>query len=1006
MLKQKTLIIFLFCILLLLPNYATLTENEEVKTPRPIEMDDILAWKSIRGGDVSNDGNWFAYTRSPNEGDSEVIIRATKGDKEYKFPAGEISGYGGARLSFSDNSKWVAFTIQPERAEAHKAKKSKKKLYNKLALIDLGTGGKKEFDKVRSFRFSEENSEWLAIHKNAPESQAKEKEKWSGSDLILYQLATGKTFNIGNVSEFEFDKKGRWLAWLIDAEEKSGNGIQMRILDKGVVLSLDNDTTVYKSLNWTEEGDGLTALKGADNKNYEDKLYSVIGFKNFSSKSPDKFEYNPAADTTFLKGMTISPNRSPRWTEDLSALVFGIHEVKEKEDKMKKEKKEDEKKGDDEKVKKEEKKQDEPKKPEDKPKDPPEEKPKEDKKPTKKEKSKNDIEEEKPEMVIWHWKDKRMQSQQQVQERRDKNYSYLCIYHVADKKFVRLSYDELRYVEINPKDKFALGFENKDYELMSNLEGRHYQDIYVVELKTGKRTLALQKSRWYFGASPTGTHFLYYDAGYFFTYDMATGKSVNISKNVPTTFIDEEDDHNVKNPPVRPWGWVKDGKSVLLFDNWDVWKVAADGKKSENLTVTGKKDGIRFQRRFRLDPEEKGIDLSEPVFIGTYGEWTKKSGFARIDKGKPGPKTLLWDDASFSGLTKAKDADVYIFTKSTYKDCPDYYVADKSLSNSTKITDANPQQKDFLWSSGVKLVDYQSDKGDKLQAALFLPANYEEGKSYPTIVYIYEKLSDRLNSYFTPSARGFNKSVYNSNGYAVLMPDITYKIDDPGMSAVWCVLPAIDAAVATGVVDKNNVAIHGHSWGGYQTAFLITQTDKFKAAIAGAPLTNMISMYSSIYWNSGSANQPIFESSQGRFAGGYWENIEAYTRNSPVYFAQNVNTPLILLHNDKDGAVDWNQGIEYFNTLRRLQKPVVMLQYKGENHGLRKPENMKDYTIRMREFFDHHLKGKDAPDWWNEGVPHLKMEEHLKKRLEDKKESKKEGKKAGKKEEKKEAESK
>ena len=989
--KQKLVLSALFCILLLIPNYATLTEKEEVTEPRPIEMDDILAWKSIRGGVVSNDGSWLAYTLSPNEGDSEVIIKATKGDKEYKFPVGKVSGYRGSRLYFSDNSKWVVFTIYPDRAEAKKAKKSKKKLYNKLALVDLTSGEKTEFEKVRNFKFSKENSQWLAFHKHSPESQKKEKEKWNGSDLILYELATGKKFNIGNVSEFAFDKKGRWLAWIIDAQEKSGNGVQLRILDKGMVLSLDNDTTVYKSLNWTEEGDGLAALKGADNKNYKDKLYSVIGFKDFSSKGTKKFEYNPVADTTFPKGMTISPNRTPRWTEDLTAILFGIHEVKEKEDKKKEKKKEVKDSGKDEDVKKkEEKKQDKPEKPEEKPKDKPKDKPKEDKEKTKKEKPKKDKDEEKPGLVIWHWKDKRMQSQQQVQEKRDKNFNYLCIYHVADKNFVRLADDELRDVSAAPKERFAIGFDNREYELMGNLEGRRYQDIYVVDLKTGKRTLAKKKCRWYFGPSPVGTHFLYYDDGHYFTYNMTTGKSVNITQNVATSFIDEEDDLNVKKPPVRPWGWVKDGKSLLLYDNWDVWKVNANGNKGQNLTLTGKKDGIRFQRRFRLDPEEKGIDLSQPIYIGTYGEWTKKGGIARIDKGKPGPKVLLWNDASFSGLLKAKNADVYLYRKSTYKDYPDFYVADKSLSNSTKITNANPGQKDFLWSSGVRLVDYKSDKGDKLQAALFLPANYEEEKSYPTIVYIYEKLSQRLNSYFTPSARGFNKSVYNSNGYAVLMPDITYTIDDPGMSAVWCILPAINAAVATGVVDKDNVAIHGHSWGGYQTAFLITQTDKFKAAIAGAPLTNLISMYSSIYWNSGSANQPIFESSQGRFTGGYWENIDAYTRNSPVYFAQRVNTPLILLHNDKDGAVDWNQGIEYFNTLRRLEKPVVMLQYKGENHGLRKPENQKDYAIRMREFFDHYLKGQPAPKWWTEGVPLLKMEEHLKKRMQGKEKDKKE----------------
>jgi dipeptidyl aminopeptidase/acylaminoacyl peptidase len=311
---------------------------------------------------------------------------------------------------------------------------------------------------------------------------------------------------------------------------------------------------------------------------------------------------------------------------------------------------------------------------------------------------------------------------------------------------------------------------------------------------------------------------------------------------------------------------------------------------------------------------------------------------------------------------------------------PDYYITDSSFAAGERITDANPQQAEFTWSAGSRLVDYESDKGAKLQAALFLPANYQPGEQYPTIVYIYERLSQGLNNYDQPSANGFDKSVYTSNGYAVLMPDITYEVNDPGMSAVWSVLPALDAAIETGVVDPDHVGLHGHSWGGYQTSFLVTQTDKFAAAVAGAPLTNMISMYSSIYWNSGGGNMAIFESSQGRFTGDYIEGFDAYYRNSPVFFADQVTTPLIILHNDQDGAVDWNQGIEYYNTLRRLGKDVIMLQYVGENHGLRVPANMKDYTVRMREFFDHHLKGAEAPQWLLEGVPHLKMDEHLEER--------------------------
>jgi dipeptidyl aminopeptidase/acylaminoacyl peptidase len=323
------------------------------------------------------------------------------------------------------------------------------------------------------------------------------------------------------------------------------------------------------------------------------------------------------------------------------------------------------------------------------------------------------------------------------------------------------------------------------------------------------------------------------------------------------------------------------------------------------------------------------------------------------------------------------------FTRETHAGVPDYYVGDRSLDNARRLTDTNPQQKDYAWSSGTQLITYVNAKGDKLQGALYLPAAYEKGKAYPTIVYIYERLSQNLNQFKAPRANGFNEAYYTSHGYAVFEPDIKYRVNDPGMSAVWSVVPAVKAAIATGIVDPSRVGIQGHSWGGYQTSFLVTQTDIFTAAVAGAPLTNLVSMYSLIYKNTGGTNQAIFESSQGRFYGGYWDNLDAYMRNSPVFHAKNVKTPLMILHNDRDGAVDFTQGVEYFNTLRRLGKPVVMLEYVGENHGLRRPVNQQDYTVRMKEFFDHHLMGRAAPAWLTRGVPRLQMEEHLRQRQQE-----------------------
>jgi dipeptidyl aminopeptidase/acylaminoacyl peptidase len=948
------------------PQKAQATQTA-AQTPRPIEIADVASWKRVQQAVASSDGAYFAYRLTPNEGDGEVIVRRLSDNKELKFPAGEAAAF--SPLSFSEDSRWLAFTVYPTAKEMRRLRKERKPVVTKVALINLATEKKTEFEKIRRFSFAGERSDWIALHRSgdspapampgpagaaAAGGASAQPDRASGTDLLLYELSTGNQLNVGNVSEFAFNKSGDHLVFIIDAAEKSGNGIQLRNMATGAVVPLDSDKANYRSLNWNEEGTAFAALKGVEDKRYEEKLYSVVAFTNLAA-GPRKTLYDPKDDPGFPADMTVSPNRPPAWTDDLRAMLFGIHNVKKKKDA--------DKAGDD--------KKDGDTKP--------------DVRAAMIEAMKRD-EPDKPDLVVWHHKDRRLQSMQQVQENMDKNFSYLATYLVDDKKFMRLADDTVRQMTPAPKHKYAIGFDNSAYELAGNLEGVRYQDIYVIDLKTGARKLAVKKSRNYYGPSPDGTHLLYYDDGHFFTYDMQSGQTYNVTQKVPSVFYNTEDDHNIVKPPRFPVGWTKDGVSVLLSDGWDIWNVPVHGGQATNLTAgVGKRDQVRFRGRYRLDPEEKGIDLSKPLYVNVYGEWTKKSAIARVENGKV--SNPYWEDAAYgTSMIKAKNADKYFFTRETYNEFPDYYVADATLKNGVKITDANPQQKNFLWSKGSKLLDYTSAKGDKLQAALHLPANYEPGKSYPTIVYIYEKLSQGLNGYTPLSVGGFNKSLYTSQGYAVLMPDIVYKMNDPGMSAVWCVLPALEAAIKTGVVDRSRVAIHGHSWGGYQTAFLITQSDAFKAAIAGAPLTNMISMYSLIYWNTGSANQPIFESSQGRFTTGYSDNLEAYARNSPVYHAKNVKTPLMILHNDKDGAVDFTQGIEYFNTLRRLGKSVVMLQYKGENHGLAKLENRKDYSTRMLEFFDHHLKGKPAPAWLQDGVPHLKMKDHLDERVKESKE--------------------
>ena len=966
--------ILVFLVLLLAP--AAL----EAQQGRPLSAADIQAWKSIRTSSLSNDGNWFAYQLAPNDGDAEVVLRATKASRELRFQIGELptpvpgpgpqggAAAAGSPLVIAANSRFVAFNVYPSAKDAKKLRRDRKPSYTKLAVVNLASGEKKEFDKIRRFAFAGEQAGWIAMQAYPPEgapaapaptpNAVAAANRVEGTDLLLYNLTTGEMVNVGNVAEFVFDYSGDYLAYTIDARDRLGNGVQLRNMKTDVVKSIDSERGLYRRLAWADSGPALAVLRGMPDSANKDTSFSLVAFTGIERGAPAKKAVDAQQLTGSAAGMQISADRTPRWAEDFSAVYFGIRDARKKQ-------------------------------------------------PAALLADANaanrpsvvqagapgaggainqpnvPADDENSSLILWHWKDPRLQSQQIVQEQQDKTYSYLSEYRIAEDKVIRLADDELRTVSIAPKDKFAYGIDNRAYQQVASYNGRNYQDIYTIDLKTGERKRALPKHLGFTAPSPDGTMLLYFgmDTSYH-VLDMATGVARNITRGIPAAFGDTADDHNnLVPPPFGPMGWSSDGSAVILTDGWDAWKVAARGSAAPiNLTGDGLKTGKHYQRRYVFDPREKGIDLSKPMYFATYGEWTKKEGLARVDPRRGGATNLVFEDARLNFL-KARDADVFLFTRQTYVEFPNYHLANAAFGSEKRLTDANPQQSQIAWSPGARLIDYVSAKGDKLQGTLYLPANYQPGRKYPMLVMIYEKLSQNMHAYAAPNeTRAPNPTRFTSKGYVVLNPDIVYKVNDPGMSAVWSVIPAVKAAIATGIVDSANVGLWGHSWGGYQTAFLVTQTDIFKSAIAGAPLTDMVSMYSSIYWNTGSTNQGIFEASQGRFKGNFTDNTDAYIRNSPVFQAKNVRTPLIILHNDKDGAVDFNQGVTYYNTLRQLGKEVIMLEYAGENHGLARPTNQKDYAARMGEWFDHYLEGAPAPEWMKDGIPRIRMEDHLRER--------------------------
>ena len=992
--------------------------SDKTATPHPIGPADIKAWNTIRQTALSSDGKWFAYVIGPVESNLTLIVRSTaEGATESRIPVGE----NGGSIVISGDSKWLGYIVAPPRVDSsargrgagrgaaganargggdggsgtnvagQPSDSTRRQPANKFVLMNLASGEKTEFDRIRRFQFNGDTATWVALvgyppgaagnttpgtaagRAGGPAGPPAATGAVGGASVILYSIESGERFNMGPVGEFAFDESGNWLAYTMETSDQVGNGVQLRNMKTSVARSLDSEQMTYRHLAWTDSSRALGVMRGKIDEVRRDTTFTLVAFSQFGPSGPAKrLTFDPTGRQDFPRDWKLASDRAPRYATDLSAVFFGIRErtrpvagqvagrggagaaiqsgapgaggtINQA--------------------------------------------------PGRAGGANDEVS-----LILWHKNDPRLQSQQIVQEQADRSFNYLSQYRFTEDRFMQLVADSMRSLTITPGDKYAYGTDNRDYMQQASYNGRNYMDVYRVDLSTGKSTLQMKKKPAVGSmmASPDGRKLLYWGKdGHYWVLDLATGDTVNITRGLATSFVDTEDDHNNLFPPaIQPRGWAKDNSAVLLYDNWDVWKVPVNPRDGHavNLTGDGRRTQVRYNRTYTFDATagEVGgggggrfggpggsIDLSKPLYFGTYGEWTKKEGLSRVDPGKPGAQALLMDTARIN-ITKARKADTYIYTRQNFAEFPDYHVYKDGFKSGYRLTDVNPQMKDVAWSSGTRLVDYRSAKGDRLQGALYLPANYQPGKKYPMLVTIYERRSQNMRSFVSPTdTRAPDPSLYTSRGYAVFDPDIVYRVNDPGMSAVWSVIPAVKAAIATGIVDASKVGLWGHSWGGYQTAFLVTQTNIFKAAIAGAPLTDLVSMYSSVYWNTGGTNQAIFESSQGRFTGNFIDNYDAYIRNSPAFHAKNVTTPLIILHNDKDGAVDFNQGITYFNTLRQLGKDVILLEYQGENHGLARPANQRDYAGRMAEWFDYHLTGAPPADWIIKGVPRIKMAEHL-----------------------------
>ncbi|HIC15602.1 MAG TPA: S9 family peptidase, partial [Gemmatimonadetes bacterium] len=380
---------------------------------------------------------------------------------------------------------------------------------------------------------------------------------------------------------------------------------------------------------------------------------------------------------------------------------------------------------------------------------------------------------------------------------------------------------------------------------------------------------------------------------------------------------------------------------VVLYDKHDIWLVAMDGSSASRLT-RGAEEG-RIYRLVRMDSslgfgDPYVIDSSQPVWLSFRNVRSKDSGYSKADLRSGRVDVLLEESAAVGSLTKAEDTDRYALRIERWDDSPDVFVGGTDLSDLQQVTRTNPFQSDYAWGRS-ELIEYTTDAGHKLQGILVFPAEFREGEQYPLILYQYERLSDGLHRYYTPSERSYyNYQVWSQEGYFVLMPDIVYEPGRPGPSALDAVEHALDAAVATGHVDPDQIGLIGHSWGGYQASYLPTRTNRFAASVAGAAITNFLSFMGAVHWNGGLPETGHWETGQARMAVPYWDDFEGHLESSPAHRIADLETPVLLMHGDEDGVVDFRQGLEYYNYARRAGKEVVLLVYPGADHSLRREE--------------------------------------------------------------------
>ena len=967
--------------------------NANAAAPDPtrkkaLSTEDYARWRTIEGAQISSDGKYAAYVfRQMNvpQADSRPVLHIVRLDDDNHVTVANAS-----QPTFSPDGRWIAYQIEPPRAAAGRGGRGAAGAdtaaadsagrgragapatpQRRMELRELATGTTKQWQDMASATFNNTSTHVLfrrtpnagagggrgganppaggAPLPPAPQTSVSgsgvQTATPRGAEVILHNLGTARSLYIGGVGDASFNRKGDIFAYTVDGAVRDGNGLFAIDLPTGRTLPIDNDAKTYNRLTWNDEGTSVAILKGTETPRMRERANVVLvignvkaGFDNPSALTSTMLDATTAAG--FPKGFVVSDRATLTWSDDNNRVFFGIIPQTAAPD-------------------------------------------------TARRRGADSV----ADVDIWDSSDDRVQSQQMARADAERNFTFRQAFDVSGKKFIQLTDSAMRDLQLGADGVWGLGSDSRAY--VSDYEPPR-ADYYRVNLLTGERTLiARNQLAQQAGITPAGKHWIYWKDLKFNAYEFASGKSVVLGGTTAPAFANMQWDYPGPRPPYAVAGYTKDGAAMIVEHRYDLWQLPLDGGPGKVLTnAVGNRGEIKFQiarsqpiddAAPRAERDPRVIDLSKPVTLSAYGEWTKKSGFYELSNGQM--KELVYEDAAFSNPAKAAKADRYMFTRQTFAEYPDIRVGSYGFKDAKKISDANPQQSEFLWGHRV-LFDYKLKDGTRAQGILALPDDYKAGEKRPMIVSFYEKNSQNMHRYTSPSfitGMGALPMEAVTKGYITMFADVYYRTGQSHSDQLEAVEAATKKVIELGYADPKNIGLNGHSYGGEGAQFIATRSRLFKAVGAGAGVTDLFTDFAQS-WGWSYQNQPgtggangiqYYYYGQGRWGTSPWEKPEVFRNESALTHAHQTNAAVLLMHGTADPTVSFNESLKFYTALRYNKKDATLLAYVNEGHGLRGLANRKDLTVRYMEFFDHYLKGTPAPKWLSQGVPFLVKEATL-----------------------------